>query len=70
MTLLSRLRYWTSPSRSTRWAATALGLTLVLTHRLVVREHRDARLLAIATHVCQIQAEKFAVPPRPARKEK
>ena len=36
--------------------AAALGLTLVLTHRLVVREHRDARLLAVATHVCQIQA--------------
>ena len=36
--------------------AAALGLTLVLTHRLVTREHREARLLAVATHACQFQA--------------
>ena len=36
--------------------AAALGLTLVLTHRLVTREHREARLLAAATHVCQLTA--------------
>ena len=34
----------------------ALGGTLVLTHRLVVREHREARLLAAATRVCQLSA--------------
>ena len=36
--------------------AAALGLTLVLTHRLVTREHREARLLTVASHACQIQA--------------
>ncbi len=36
--------------------AAALGLTLVLTHRLVTREHREARLLTVATHVCQLPA--------------
>ena len=34
----------------------ALGLTLVLTHRLVTREHREARLLAVATHACQFRS--------------
>ncbi len=36
--------------------AAALGLTLVLTHRLVTREHREARLLVVATHACQFQS--------------
>ena len=34
----------------------ALAVTLLVGHRLAVRAHRDARLLAVASHVCQIQA--------------
>ena len=34
----------------------ALGLTLALTHRLMVREREDARLLTVATHACQVQS--------------
>ena len=37
-------------------ALAALAVTLLATHGLVAREHREARLLAAATHVCQIQA--------------
>ena len=34
----------------------ALAVTLLVGHRLAVRAHRDARLLTVASHVCQIQA--------------
>ena len=37
-------------------ALAALAVTLLAGHRLVTREHREARLLAAATHVCQLTA--------------
>jgi hypothetical protein len=37
-------------------ALAILAITLLGAHRLLLREHREARLLAAATHVCQIQA--------------
>lgn len=37
-------------------ALAALAVTLLVSHGLAVREHREARLLAVATHVCQLSA--------------
>ena len=34
----------------------ALSLTLLAAHHLATREHREARLLAVATHACQFQS--------------
>ena len=37
-------------------ALAALAVTLLAGHRLVTREHREARLLTVASHACQIRA--------------
>jgi hypothetical protein len=37
-------------------ALAALAVTLLAAHRLVVREHQDARLVTVATHACQLTA--------------
>jgi hypothetical protein len=75
MTLSSRIRLWTSPScavprlRICYYSAlAALGLTLVLAHRLVVHEHRLETELSVATRGCQIPARLpiiFVRPPAP-----
>ena len=78
MTLLSRLRYWTSPAcavprlRVCYYATTAaLGLTLLAAHRLVLCEHREAALLRTADTACQLSAALpfifIRVPPAPVR---
>jgi hypothetical protein len=62
MTLVSRIRCWLSPAcavprlRVCYYTALAiLAVVLLAAHRLAVREHRDARLLAVAAHACQTQ---------------
>ena len=76
MTLTARLRRWLSPAcavprlRVCYYTAVAiLAVTLVASHRLAVREHREARLLAAATHVRQLSARPpvvfVRVPPAP-----
>ena len=37
-------------------ALAILAITLLGAHRLLLREHREARLLAFASHACQIQS--------------
>ena len=63
MTLVSRLRRWLSPAcavprlRALYYVTLALlASTLLAAHRLAVREHREARLLAVAAHACQLPA--------------
>ena len=70
---VSRFRRFFSPSMAVPRlrlfflvSTAALGGTLVLTHRLVVREHREARLLAVASHACRISARLPVVFVRPA----
>ena len=60
---LTRLRRWTSPAcavprlRVLYYAAlAALAVVLLAAHRLVVRERQEARLIAVATRVCQVPA--------------
>ena len=66
MTLISRLRRWLSPAcavsrpRALYYVTLALlAGTLLAAHHLATREHREARLLAVATHACQFE---FALP--------
>ena len=37
-------------------ALAILAITLLGAHRLLLREHREARLLAFSSHACQIQS--------------
>ena len=37
-------------------ALAALAVTLFAAHHLAAHEHREARLLSVASHACQIQA--------------
>ena len=64
MTLISRLHRWLSPAGAVQrlrilyyTALAALAVTLFTAHRLTTREHRATRLLSVASHVCQLQAE-------------
>ena len=63
MTLVSCIRRWSSPAcavprlRALYYVTLALlAGTLLAAHRLAVREHREARLLTVAAHVCQLPA--------------
>ena len=60
---VSRFRRFFSPSMAVPrlrilyfTALAALAVTLVAAQRLATREHREARLLTVASHACQIQA--------------
>ena len=43
----------------------ALAVTLLVAHGLVAREHREARLLAVATNACQLPARLPVIFVRP-----
>lgn len=73
MILTARLRRWLSPAcavprlRALYYVTLALlAGTLLAAHHLATREHREARLLAVATHACQTQTALPVIFVRPA----